>query len=62
MFYSIITGGINYSPVKFYDSGSARKSLHWIYNGNESEIEKVMEDIRLYQGQTLENFFRCKPD
>jgi len=27
----------------------AQKSLDWLYNGNEEEIEKVMTDIREYQ-------------
>ena len=34
---------------KYNDEKAARRSLDWIYNGNEADIEKVMEDIRLYQ-------------
>jgi hypothetical protein len=33
-----------------YDNETlAQKSLDWLYNGNEKEIEKAMTDIRDYQ-------------
>ena len=34
---------------KYNDEKNARKALSWIYNGNDEDIERVMEDIRLYQ-------------
>jgi hypothetical protein len=37
------------------DETSARKSLEWLYNGNEEAIEKVMGDIKDYQNNSIPN-------
>jgi hypothetical protein len=37
------------------DETSARKSLEWLYNGNEEAIKKVMADIRDYQKKKSPN-------
>ena len=38
---------------KYNDEKSARKSLNWLYNGNDEEIEKVITDIREYQTKKI---------